>query len=306
MSVLHDMTVLPRRSIVVDPVQNARRTIYKQPLVELAGSIERHGLLHPVGVRVHPNAGSGGIPADAHLLVWGYRRIAAIDMIDPEQRGLVNVVVVNADEAAAHDMMLEENIHREDVAPWDLGGAVKIMLDKGFSLPDIGKRLSLITGHSHKLARLHALAMAVEGLHPDLLTLWQRGSEYLNEKKIFELSRLPWDLQQEAIEQIVGGSIDIDDGPRVRPPGGAESGPSGKKKKLGKRPPPRAIAVAYQSLKQHEDDEHSDGLSNEDERRGARKVLEWILGGRSRCPIVLRKHSKHRSVRAANDDGETS
>ena len=75
---------------------------------------------------------------------------------------------------------------------------------------------------------------------------------------------------------------------RAPPPGNNEPG-----KKRGKgRPTVRTIELAYASLKQDDRDDHEDGLESDDERKALRLTLQWILGGRARCPIRLRKKSK--------------
>ena len=109
----YETKLVPRELIGVDVERNARRTSYSTALAELETSIKDIGLLQPVGVRPY---GEGRF-----LLVWGYRRLTVLDHM---KTAMIPAVVVPVDEAKAYEMMLAENTHREDVAPWDIGAAV--------------------------------------------------------------------------------------------------------------------------------------------------------------------------------------
>ncbi len=273
----HKMRVLSRDLIYVDPEMNARRTMYKRPIEEMRASIDELGLLHPVGVRVIDKP---GLPP--YQLVYGYRRVRALDEIGADQ---VPVVVVDADEARAYDMMLAENIIRQDVLPWDLGGSVLLLLKQGLTYPDIAERLSLALDKSLTMSRLQRLAQTLVGLSPQLLEVWKRGSAEFQEDDAYRASQLDSDAQFDLYVKLVGG---VDDKPFAIP-----SGTPDKDKPRGKgRPRQRSIELAYQSIKNHEDDEHDDGLSNHDQRKGAKLALQWVLGARSKCPIKMRPKKK--------------
>jgi len=281
---VHDLTVLPRKQIVIDPEKNARRTMYAQPVEDLARSIGDKGLLHPVGVRP---VGDPEAPEPFYELVFGYRRMRAMDLLGLQ---LIPVAILDVDDVRAHEIMLEENIHREDVPAWDLGRAVVLLHERGHSLPEICARLSMIAGRSLKMVRLQRLAVTVSSLHPDLLEIWKRNTESLDEDRAFQISREPLESQMEIFEQMIGGSLEEPEPKRPPVPGDRKRGP----RRSNRRPSVRATELAYLSLKQHEDDEHDDGFENGEQRAGAKLVLQWILGGRTRCPIKPRKKDKRK------------
>lgn len=274
----YETTLVPRAIIGVDAERNARRTIYGPPLEELAKSIEDVGLLQPVGVRPYGE--------DKYLLVWGYRRLRALDKL---RVPLIPAVVVPVDEAVAYEMMLAENTHREDVAPWDIAATVVGLLDQGHDLQAVGNRLSLVLGKSLKMNRIHKLVLTYRGLIPELLEVWKRGVSDFGETEAYRASQLTQDEQRDYFADLCGGLQ-----PGKRPP------PADNKKKRRKgRPTVRTIELAYVSVRQHEDDEHEDGLETPAERKAVRAVLQWILGGRTKCPVKLRKRKKVKGKDAA-------
>jgi ParB/RepB/Spo0J family partition protein len=276
---LYEQTFIPRNQIGVDPLKNARRTMYKAPLEELAASIRDIGLLQPIGVRPYDD--------DRYLVVWGYRRLAALDMIGAP---LIPCMVVPVDDARAFEMMLAENTHREDVAPWDLGQAVLDLQKQGHNLSEVSVRLSLALGKSMKMSRLAKLSSTCQALHPDLLAVWKKNTSDFNEAEAIRVAQLSQMEQEQYLIDLCAGEAPN----RAPPPGGGEPG-----KKRGKgRPTVRTIELAYASLKQDDRDDHEDGLENDDERKALRLTLQWILGGRARCPIRLRKKSKKKGKKS--------
>jgi ParB/RepB/Spo0J family partition protein len=267
----YETTLIHRSQIGVDTERNARRTLYGAPLDELAQSIRDVGLLQPVGVRPYAEG--------KYLLVWGYRRLRALDKLGME---LIPAVVVPVDEATAYEMMLAENVHREDVAPWDIGAAVCGLIDQGFDMQTISHRMSMVIGKSLKMNRVQRLAVACRGLIPELLEVWKRGVGDFGEVEAYQVAQLPEAEQEQYFHDLCG-----DMAPHKRPP---ES--DAKKKRRKGRPTIRTIELAYVSVRQHDDDEHEDGLHNDSERAAVRAMLQWILGGRTKCPVKLRKRKK--------------
>lgn len=268
---IHETSLIPRSKIGVDAELNARRTVVGSQLDELVQSIKDVGLLHDVGVRPYGE--------DKYLLVWGYRRLMAMDRL---KMPLIPCKVVDVNEGTAYEMMMAENVHREDVAPWDIGQTVSNLLDKGYDIVSISQRLSLVLGKSIKMNRIHKLVLTCKGLIPELMEVWKRGVSDFGETEAYRVSQLPAVEQQEYFIDLCGGLS-----PNKRPPGGGE-----KKKRRKGRPTIRTIELAYLSVRQHEDDEHEDGLDTAAERKAVRAVLQWIIGGRTKCPIKLRKKKK--------------
>jgi len=267
----YETTLIPRENIGVEAARNARRTVYGPALEEIVQSIKDVGLLHPVGVRPY---GEG-----KYLLVWGYRRLQALDKL---RTPLIPATIVPVDEAKAYEMMLAENTHREDVAPWDIAAAVVGLIDQGHDIQAVGHRLSLVLGKSVKMNRIHKLVLTYRGLIPELIEVWKRGVADFGEAEAYRASQMSEDEQREYFADLCGGLM-----PGKRPPPGDPT----KKRRKG-RPTIRSIELAYVSVRQHEDDGHEDGLETVAERKAVRAVLQWILGGRTKCPIKLRKRTK--------------
>lgn len=269
----YETTLLAREVIGVDVEKNARRTIHGAALEELCQSIKDVGLLQPVGVRPYGEDGK-------YLLVWGYRRLRALDKL---KTPLIPAVIVPVDDQVANEMMFAENTHREDVAPWDIGMAVSSLLGQGHDITAIAHRLSMVLGKSIKMNRIHKLVLTYKGLIPELLEVWKRGVSDFGESEAYRVSQLSTEEQQDYFNDLCGGLT-----PGKRPP----LGDGTKKKRRKGRPTIRSIELAYVSLRQHEDDEHDDGLENDAERKAVRSVLQWIIGGRTKCPLKLRKKKK--------------
>lgn len=280
----YDQTLIPRSQIGVDPLKNARRTMYAGPLDELAASIRDIGLLQPIGIRPYDVDGEN---RERYLVVWGYRRLAALDKLGAP---LIPSMIVPVDDARAFEMMVAENVHREDVAPWDLGQTVLELRKQGHDLSQISVRLSLVLGKSMKMGRLAKLASACQALHPDLMAVWKKNTSDFNEAEAIRVSQLSHMEQEQYLNDLCAGEA-----PNRAPPTGG--GVPGKKRGKG-RPTVRTIELAYASLKQDDRDDHEDGLENDDERKALRLTLQWILGGRARCPIRLRKKTKKKGKKS--------
>lgn len=270
MYVTHEQALIRRKDIYVDPERNARRTINRGAIEELKSSIMHKGLLHNIGVRKISEKGK-----PPYQLVYGYRRLSALDEM---KIPLIPAMIIEADEAEAYEIMMAENIIREDVAPWDIGDAIVVMRSAGFTYPDIAERLSLALEQSFTMMRLQKLAETCLNLTPELRDLWMRGSTDFGEYEAYKASLLPKPEQLNLFDTLTGGE------PR---PFSLPRPDSSARRKAG-RPKMRSLERALHSLRQHEEDDHDDGLQNHDQRKGARLVLQWALGARSTSPIKMR------------------
>lgn len=268
MKLPYEMVVLPRKVIEIDPDRNARRTIYRRPIEELKANISQLGLLQPVGVRPTERG--------KYLLVWGYRRMRALDELEWDA---IPVVIVDVDEARAYDMMLAENVIRQDVPAWDLGAMVVMLKRKGMSDDQLTERLCVALDRSFTVERLLRLGRTVLGLIPELLELWKKNTAEFDENAAYTASQMDGDAQFDLLVELTGTSK-----PAMPPPPGPGDKPRGKG-----RPKPKTIERAYQSLKAHDRDDHDDGYQTDAERAAARNVLRWVLGATGKCPVNLRK-----------------
>lgn len=118
---------MPLSSCLRNPDQ-PRQTFDKASLKELAGSIERHGLLQPITVKRDPKNKQG------FVIVAGERRFRAFELLGKETIPAV-VTSGNADEIA-----LIENLQREDLHPIEEAQALARLKDKyGYTQEEVGK-----------------------------------------------------------------------------------------------------------------------------------------------------------------------
>lgn len=105
---------------------------------ELAASIKAHGILEPVVVQIDADATS--LPADPYILVSGHRRLAAA-----KRAGLTHVPAIVhqgvTDRADQIELMLTENVQREDLTAIEEGDSYALLLDLGVSVDHLAKRL---------------------------------------------------------------------------------------------------------------------------------------------------------------------
>ena len=133
----------------IDVEQGIRQTIYKEPLDELAASIERHGILQPLVVEP-------GVEGRYNLQI-GKRRMAAAKMIGLEKvPAIILEGPLSSEESLA--IRLVENLHREDLDPIDEAEAYATLKEMGNRVSKIarlvGKDRSHVS-HSLSLLRLH-------------------------------------------------------------------------------------------------------------------------------------------------------
>ncbi|MFD1626648.1 ParB/RepB/Spo0J family partition protein [Azospirillum griseum] len=118
-------------SIATNPDQ-PRRDFDKAELTALTESIERYGLLEPIGVKPLPNG--------LYQLAYGERRLRAVRALG---QPTVTAVVLDAD-APADEIALVENLLRSDLSPFEVAdGFARIMETRGWSQGDISRHLGI-------------------------------------------------------------------------------------------------------------------------------------------------------------------
>lgn len=100
------VSMVPIESVVPNAYQ-PREDFDESAIRDLAGSIERSGLMQPLVVRSTGNAGTWE-------LVAGERRFRAMQSLGRDQ---VPVIALEVDDQAAAELALIENVHREDLNP---------------------------------------------------------------------------------------------------------------------------------------------------------------------------------------------
>lgn len=112
-----------------DPSQ-PRRTFKEDSIEELGVSIRTHGVLEPVSLRTHPEL------AGRYVVNRGERRVRAA-----RKAGLATVPAF-IDERVDPFAQAAENLHREDMSPFDLAAFVCAREKEGLSKSEIARRLA--------------------------------------------------------------------------------------------------------------------------------------------------------------------
>ncbi|WP_457556348.1 ParB/RepB/Spo0J family partition protein [Candidatus Pyrohabitans sp.] len=108
---------------------NPRKNFDEEKLRELADSIKEHGILEPLIVRQVNGS---------YELVAGERRLRAAKLAGLEK---VPVVVRELDDNQVRELMLLENLQREDLNPQEEAQALQSLLAQGITQEELGKKL---------------------------------------------------------------------------------------------------------------------------------------------------------------------
>lgn len=120
---------VPLQQIDFD-AQQPRKRIDEESIAELALSIEQHGVLEPVSLRNHPHT------FGRYMVNRGERRVRAA-----RHAGLVEVPAF-LDERVDPYAQAAENLHREDMSPFDLATFIVQREAEGQSRAEIARRLN--------------------------------------------------------------------------------------------------------------------------------------------------------------------
>lgn len=132
---------VPIQQIDFDALQ-PRRTIDEASIDELASSIQLHGVLEPVSLRTHP-----GI-VGRYIVNRGERRVRAA------QRAGLTEVAAFLDERHDPYAQAAENLHRENMSPFDLATFITEREREGHSRAEIARRLNKPRSFITEAARL--------------------------------------------------------------------------------------------------------------------------------------------------------
>lgn len=128
-------------SIEFDPAQ-PRRAVRDEGLAELAESIRLHGVLEPVSLRSHPGQ------ASCYTVNRGERRVRAA------RRAGLSVIPAFLDERVDPFAQASENLHREDMSPFDLSTFIMEREREGHSRAEIARRLGKPRSFITEVAKL--------------------------------------------------------------------------------------------------------------------------------------------------------
>jgi len=135
------MAAIPKGQLIVVPLEalvdcalfddgQPRTTYGDAELQELADSIQHQGLLEPLSVRPHPDR------AGIYEVLGGHRRRRACALAE------VPVLVRDLDDDAAREVVLVDNLHREDFLPWEEGRGYAELMRRGYSVAAIQQKTS--------------------------------------------------------------------------------------------------------------------------------------------------------------------
>ncbi|MFC7395900.1 ParB/RepB/Spo0J family partition protein [Chelatococcus sp. GCM10030263] len=139
--------------------RNPRKAFTDEALAELADSIRQRGLIQPIVVRAIPKL------VDVYEIVAGERRWRAA-----QRAGLheVPVVVIDADDRAALEIAIIENVQRADLNPIEeAAGYEQLIAEFGYSQNDLAQVIGKSRSHVANTLRLLKLPPSVKTLVND-------------------------------------------------------------------------------------------------------------------------------------------
>lgn len=136
-------------SITANPDQ-PRRDFDEAELTALTESIDRYGLLEPIGVKPLPNG--------LYQLAYGERRLRAVRALE---HPTVTAVVLDAD-VPADEIALVENLLRSDLNPFEIAdGFASIMANRRWSQGDISKHFGVAKSEVSRTLKILDLPVRV-------------------------------------------------------------------------------------------------------------------------------------------------
>jgi ParB family chromosome partitioning protein len=167
-----------------------RRTFDKEGLRELAGSIDRHGLLQPITVK---EAEGGG-----YIIVAGERRVRAHQLLGRET--IFAIVTTGSPD----EISLIENIQREDLDPLEEAEAMaRLMRSHGYTQEELGRVIGKRQNTVSEILRLNALP---EQIREEYRTSDARPSKSL----LIEIARLKDEQEQLSLwDRVRHGRITV-------------------------------------------------------------------------------------------------
>lgn len=151
------MTTLPISRIVPGKYQ-PRRHFSKEELAELASSIEKHGILHPLLVRL--SGGQDHFQNDLYEIIAGERRFRAAKAAGLSR---IPVIIRPMSDAQAAEGSLIENIQRQDLNPLEEAVAYKRLAEEfNYTHEDLAAVLGKSRSHVTNMLRLLSLPEKIQ------------------------------------------------------------------------------------------------------------------------------------------------
>lgn len=134
---------------------NIRSTMNDGNIVDLMQSIAQVGLLNPLMVVQH-------IDDSKFTVIAGHRRLEALTRLHTGDWLVPVIVRSNLDEAAITQVMLIENLQREDLSPLDEANAFELLYNTGLNQSEIALKVG--KSQSFVSQRLNLLSLPIEVL----------------------------------------------------------------------------------------------------------------------------------------------
>jgi len=184
---------VPFESLIFDAEVNCRKDY--EEIEELAGSIEREGLLQPIGVTEK----KGSKEEKEYFLVWGFRRYLAISKIreklGEDAFSELDVVITEGTVQQHRERNLIENIDRKSLKPYEIASAIEAMINAGIEQRDIATRL----GRPQSWVSYHHKAATKLGV--EAKKAFQEGEITL--EQALHIADVPEEEQNEVVEAVV-------------------------------------------------------------------------------------------------------
>jgi ParB/RepB/Spo0J family partition protein len=193
-------------SLIIPSLTN-RKTFDPDKLQSLADSIKIKGVLEPIMVRPLPGSrveetarGRGqkfqGYVVPTHEIVFGERRFIASKMAG---KTTIPALIRSADDLAAMEDQLIENLHREDLTDLqEAEGFQKLMELSGISANALAVKLDLKPGYVHAHLKLHSLTADARQALVD---------KKIDFSRALRIARIPdAKLQVKALKEIISGN----------------------------------------------------------------------------------------------------
>ena len=183
------VTTLPITDVENNSAQ-PRKNFDPESLAQLADSIRQHGIIQPLTVRK--------LDSGYYQIIAGERRWRAARMAGQDE---VPVIVVEADDKAAAELAMIENLQREDLNPMEEAAGYRTLIDLyGMTQEEAAERV----GKSRS-----AVANALR-----LLDLSEPVRAFVEEGKLTAgharaLITLPADLQERTAKEVMDGGLSV-------------------------------------------------------------------------------------------------
>ena len=128
---------IPLESLVPSPFNKRVIDESAPKFLDLVQSVKTHGVLQPIVVRAAVPQPEDAIRV-VYEIVVGHRRVAASRVAEA---GAIDASVRDLDDAGALEVLIAENMEREDLSPLEEAEQIKVLRDAGWDTETIARKL---------------------------------------------------------------------------------------------------------------------------------------------------------------------